>query len=204
MKSIRCALLAVCLTILQSAHGQAPEAGRLLVSTDSIDDRNFARTVMLILVHDNGSSAALFLNRPTWIDPVEAFPDIEELESYTDSLYLGGPVGPDQLLILFEHDGVPPVGARNLFGNVYFSATTDILETIDAGAADAPRVRVYAGHAQWAADQLTREVAAGNWRVIPAAFADVFTDEPTELWGRLRADRDDVTAALADYSFSIE
>lgn len=196
MRTLRFCFWLSVLTATQALYAQPPAVGRLLVSDESLEDPNFAQSVMLILIHENGSSAAIFLNRPTWVDPGEAFPDVSGFDAYTDALYLGGPVAPEQLLIVFEYDGAPPVGAGNLFGNVYYSATPDILDRLDLAAADAPRLRVYAGHAQWAADQLMREINAGNWRVLPGTFDAVFAEDPTELWGRLRADRDDVTAAL--------
>ncbi len=193
MKRLYPSLTLLIWAFAQPVFGQAPEAGSLLVSGPAMDDPDFRQTVMLLLVQDNGTSAAVMLNRPTWVVPTEAFPDVAGLSRYRNMLHLGGPVAPDQLLTLFESNGVPPVGARHVVGNVYLSATPDIFSTINFAAENAPRVKVFAGHTQWGPDQLAREIAAGNWRVVPATSDLVFSADPNELWQRAQT-RGDVTA----------
>jgi putative transcriptional regulator len=41
---------------------------------------------------------------------------------------------------------------------------------------------VYVGYAGWGPGQLEVELDEGSWIVEPALAADVFTDEPDELW----------------------
>ena len=178
MISLRKSLVLLLLAAAIPAWAQGPEVGRLLVASPTLDDPDVAESVLLILLHENGSSAAIFLNRPTWVEPTEAYPDVDGLESYTDPLFRGGPVAPEQMLILFEYDGAPPVGARQLFGNVYFSPSVDFFSTIDLRSETAPRVRVYAGHAQWGPGQLAAEIVAGIWRVIEGQARAVFDAEP--------------------------
>lgn len=209
MMSLRGIFLVFLIAASPAAWTQAPAVGRVLVATPEQDDPNFSESVLLILVHENGSSAAIFLNRPTWVDPVEAYPDVDGLETYQGALYLGGPVAPDQMLSLFEHDGAPPIGARNVFGNIYFSPTSAIFAGMDLTAEDAPRVRVFAGHAQWAPGQLEAEIDAGAWRVLDADSSFVFAENAAGLWDRMPPTSGGVSASTnADRNslqfFSIE
>ena len=92
-------LLAVT-TVPSIAFAQAPATGRLLVATPKLSDLNFAEAVILIVHHGDDGTLGVFINRPTWVDPIEAFPTRDALVEYSGSLYLGGPVAPTQLLIL--------------------------------------------------------------------------------------------------------
>jgi len=178
------------------AQAQPPEAGRLLVASPSLDDPNFGRTVLLLLRHDDDGSAAVALNRPTWIDPAEAFPNIEALSGYGGTLFFGGPIAPSQLIIVFDAAGGDAGNALQVLGSIYVSSDLAMLGGIDSAAAGAPMLRLFAGHAEWGPGQLEAEVEAGNWRVVPAEPARIFTDEPTDLWQRLPPASDAVTASL--------
>jgi putative transcriptional regulator len=205
MMSLRGLILVILMAASPAVWAQTPAVGRVLVSTPEQDDPNFSESVLLILVHENGSSAAIFLNRPTWVDPNEAYPDVDGLETYPGALYLGGPVAPDQMLTLFEHDGAAPVGARNVFGNIYFSPTAALFADMDLTAEDAPRVRVFAGHAQWAPGQLEAEIDAGDWRVLDAESSFVFAEDAAGLWERMPPSSSGVSASLNPAQFfSIE
>jgi putative transcriptional regulator len=189
--------LALGLAIGALAHGQtAPAPGRLLVASSNVVDPNFAETVLLILIHQDGGSIAVFLNRPTWVEPAEAFPEIEALASYDGTLYLGGPVGAADLLTLFEANGPPPEQALSLGDGIFLSPNPELLSELDLGAVDRPNVRLYAGHSEWGPGQLASEVAAGQWRVLRAEPGHVFTDDPSSLWENLVLAPDGVSAAI--------
>lgn len=191
------ALLAVGIT---SAHAQVPgpgpATGRLLVATSDVTDPNFSESVLLILVYQDGGAAAVFLNRPTWVDPAEAFPEISALKSYDGALYLGGPVGATELLTLSELASQPPDQAVPIGGGVFFSPSPGILSRIDFTAAQHPRVRVYAGHAEWGPGQLDAEIAAGRWRLLDASPDQIFATDPVRLWQRLTLTSGGVSASL--------
>lgn len=191
------ALTAFALLITSAAaYAQAPAPGRLLVANPDISDPNFSESVLLILIHQDGGSAAVFLNRPTWVDPVEAFPEVEALERYDDALYLGGPVGAAELLTLFDFDGPPLDQAVPVGRGIYFSPNPSLLGQIDFGETNHPKVRVYAGHAEWAPGQLDAEVAAGNWQVLSGDSDLIFAEEPTRLWQYLMLASDGVSASI--------
>jgi putative transcriptional regulator len=189
--------LLLSLAVVGGAQSQTPPAaGRLLVASANVADPSFAETVLLILIHQDGGSAAVFLNRPTWVEPTEAFPEIAELAGYDGTLYLGGPVGPTELLTLFEAGGLPTDQALPLGDGLYFSPNPALLSELDPAAVDRPNIRLYAGHAEWGPGQLASEIAAGRWRVLEADAEHVFADDPSGLWERLLLALDGVSAAV--------
>jgi putative transcriptional regulator len=196
MNLVRTLLLLALVAAAPGAMSQQPAAGRLLVSNPALNDPDFSQTVLLILIHEDSGTAAIFLNRPTWVEPAEAFPEVEALGSYDGELYRGGPVAPAELLLLFEHEGAPPAGVLPILDGVYFSPNPDLLDEMDLDASDAPRARLFAGRAEWGPSQLAREIADGRWRVVDADADDLFAEDATGLWQRMPLAGDGVTAFL--------
>ena len=177
----RIAIVAALLGLASTgALAQSPTAGQLLYASPAMNDANFSETVFLVLLSNEQGSRAVALNRPTWVKPAEAFPDIRELAGSTSMLFFGGPVSPNLLLILFDAGDTVPAESQRLFGNVYF--TTDPAAIAAAEAGGSPRLRLFAGHAAWAPGQLEAEIAAGNWRLVPASADRVFAEDPAALW----------------------
>lgn len=180
-----------------AAKAQNLDVGRLLVANASMQDPNFEQSVLLVLFHnDDIGTAGVLINRPTWVDATEAFPEDENLRSYDDALYLGGPLAVTELWALVESDGAGLSDVQAVTDSIVSSFDTTVLSQIDFAAADAPRVRVYAGRAEWGPGQLEREVERGDWRVLPASTEFVFADEPASLWRRMPFAVEAVTAAL--------
>jgi putative transcriptional regulator len=177
---------------------QEPEPGQLLVASAALTDPNFSETVLLVVHHGQDGSLAVALNRPTWVVPEEAFPEVPDLNSYGEQLFFGGPMAPNQLLIVFEtRDDNLTRNARPLLDDIYVTVDVNILDEMEPPAMpDAPRIRLFAGHASWNPGQLEAEIAAGNWRVLPAEPSQVFDASPGDLWQRLPLGIAGVTAAL--------
>jgi putative transcriptional regulator len=51
-----------------------------------------------------------------------------------------------------------------------------------AVGSDISELRVFAGYAGWSSGQLEAELDAGAWWVLDAEPADVFSDDPDDLW----------------------
>lgn len=185
----------LCLLAL-TARAQAPEPGQLLIASAALSDPNYSRTVLLLVHHAQDGSVAVALNRPTWIAAEEAFPEVPGLDAYGEPLYFGGPIAPSQLLIVFESNRIMVENVRQVLDDVYVAADPTILQSLDRESDSTQRVRFYAGHASWNPGQLEAEIAAGNWRLLPADNAEVFDVNPEDLWERLPLGTDGVTAAL--------
>src|SRR5690606_27818234 len=69
-------------------------AGKLLVAGPDLLDPNFARSVVLICLHDDAGAFGLVLNRPLAAAVVDHLPAWAEWASHPASLFSGGPVDP--------------------------------------------------------------------------------------------------------------
>ena len=151
-------------------------AGKLLISSPSLVDPNFRRTVVLMTHHDEEGAVGLVLSRPSELRIDEAVPDLGELPFADLVVYLGGPVQPEAVVVLAEL-AEPLDGTERIIGNVvYMPPGVDPAELV------ADRVRVFAGYSGWGPGQLEAELEEPAWIVVSALPADVFASDPDELW----------------------
>ncbi len=156
-----------------------PGRGKLLVAGPALLDPNFARSVVLLLETGAGGAVGVILNRPSRVGVAEILPRVAELERREDRLFVGGPVEPEQIVLLVRTAEAPPHAFRVLT-DVYVTSSLDALRR--AAAASGVRFRLFAGYAGWAAGQLEAEIARGDWLVRRARADDVFSPEPKRLW----------------------
>jgi putative transcriptional regulator len=151
--------------------------GTLLVASPALVDPNFFRAVVLIAVDADEGAMGLVLNRPADTTVAEAAPPLADIVDPDDPVYAGGPVEPQQAMVLAEFDD-PDEAATVVFADVGFLSFDE-----DAAPAAAPRrARVFAGHAGWGEGQLASELAEEAWIVERALPEDVFSDDPAGLW----------------------
>jgi putative transcriptional regulator len=96
-------------------------------------------------------------------------------------LFVGGPVEPNRLLLLFRVKE-PPAGARSVFDGVYVGGTPTLLERIITQAKPTETFRAFAGSAGWAPGQLGYEMRQGAWAVLAPDSFDIFDKDPARLW----------------------
>jgi putative transcriptional regulator len=145
--------------------------GNLLIASPGLTDF-FRRTVVLVLEHTEDGALGLVLNRPSETHIDEAVPDLAELAEPDDVVRLGGPVGPETVIVLGRFED-PEEAA---------SIVLDDLGIVDPESIppDLHASRVYAGHAGWAPGQLEGELEQDAWIVEPALPDDPFADG--DLW----------------------
>jgi putative transcriptional regulator len=170
--------------------------GQLLIASASLVDPNFRRTVVLVAEHGEEGAMGLVLNRPSPTEVAEAVPVLETIVGPGDTLYLGGPVQPESVVVLGEFRE-PDAAAVVVTGRIGFMPADS---EPDAVAEATDRVRVFAGYAGWAVGQLEAEIEEGSWIVEPARPDDVF-GEDGDLWGsvlRRKGGRYRVLALMPD------
>ena len=128
--------------------------GQLLIASASLVDPNFRRTVVLVAEHGDEGAMGLVLNRPSPTEVAEAVPALEVMVEPGATLYLGGPVQPESVVVLGEFRE-PDEAAVVVTGRIGFMPADSDPEDV---AAATDRIRVYAGYAGWAAGQLEAEL----------------------------------------------
>ncbi|MCW2966344.1 MAG: hypothetical protein JWM71_116 [Solirubrobacteraceae bacterium] len=152
--------------------------GHLLVAAPTLVDPNFARAVILIAEHTDEGALGVVLNRPSEATIGEVVPDLSTLVDEDETVFTGGPVQPEGVLVLAEFDE-PEDAALPVDGDLGFVALEADMDDISAG-----RTRAFAGHAGWGAGQLDAELAEEAWFVAPFEREDAFAEDPEELWSR--------------------
>ncbi|WP_375477842.1 YqgE/AlgH family protein [uncultured Jatrophihabitans sp.] len=182
-----------------SVRGLEPAAGRLLVATPLLGDPHFARTVVYLLEHDGGGTVGVVLNRPSHTPVGQVLPNWHDAVSGPAVVFGGGPVQPDGALCLGE---LAPgsTGIREVVDGV---STIDLDGDVAVIAPIARRLRVFAGHAGWAPDQLDAELTEGAWWVVGGSPADLFSEEPKPLWRRVLARQPMPLRLLSTYPLDV-
>ena len=158
----------------------------LLVARKNLPDPFFRDSVVLV-TRSGGPAPApvgVIVNRPTDVPLSRVFPDIERLRSRDETLFFGGPVMPEQLLVVFRA-AVPPAEAIEVLDGVYMSLSRELLRELLGRENPVEGLRVFAGHAGWAPGQLESEVARGDWHLVAADARKVLEMEPEKLWKEL-------------------
>lgn len=161
------------------------QRGKLLIAAPSLFDF-FRRTVVLIVEHTEQGAFGVVLNRRAGADVTELVPDLDPLVERGAPLWVGGPVGPDSIVVLGEFER-PGLAA---------GAVTDCIGVVDPdGDTDVVRARVFVGHAGWGPGQLDEELERESWIVSDLDPDDVFAEG--DLWAEVISRRGDDFALLA-------
>jgi putative transcriptional regulator len=168
----------------QSRPQMVLSKGKFLVASKQLRGPQFFETVVLLIEYDSQGAMGLVINRPTKVKLSKVLPQIEGLQKRSDTIYLGGPVAKNQLMLLIRTDS-PPEGSRLVFKDIYLSSSQTIIEKMIDNPDTPERFRLYAGYAGWAAGQLDQEVSRGGWHIFQADEESVFDKTPSEIWPEL-------------------
>src|SRR4029077_2437912 len=95
--------------------GSSPEVtslqGKLLVSSPSLLDPNFRKTVVLVAHHDDDGAMGLVLSRPSEVLGAVGVPLLEGIPGSDDPVFVGGPVQPEAFMVLAEFEDVDDAAA---------------------------------------------------------------------------------------------
>ncbi len=163
-----------------------PGAGSLLISSATLVDPNFARSVVLLLDSDPlGGALGVILQRPSETPVGEVLPGWQDMITEPPVLFVGGPVSLDSALGvgLLRDDREPATGWRTLTDTPAGAiGMVDLDSSPEDLVGHLAALRIYAGYAGWGAEQLEGEIEEGSWYVVPAAPADLFSRHPERLW----------------------
>jgi putative transcriptional regulator len=176
-------LLLACILALplsaQQQHGREPV---LLVASPSLQDPNFAQSVVLVVFPPSGGPTGVILNQPTRLQWKDAFPDEPALAQRTDAIFFGGPVRLGALWFLFRQASTPQT-ALPVTDDLYLSADGEFLDRLLTGGGKVERF--FVGYSGWSPSQLDLEIAQGAWYVLPADLKDILDLSPESMWREL-------------------
>ena len=149
--------------------------GQLLLAHPAMRDPNFKRSVVLLSAHNDEGAMGVVLNRPLGRQLAELNSEFAIGPLAGVPLYAGGPVSPDQLILVswqwlkdesaFQlHFGIEPEKAAELVG------TPGIV------------LRAFLGYAGWSKGQLENEMKQHTWFVTTVEGEQLETADGIELW----------------------
>jgi putative transcriptional regulator len=152
--------------------------GNLLVASPSLFDPNFRRAVVLVVQHSEDGAIGIVLNRPSDASVDDVAPELVELVTVGDPVYVGGPVDDEAIVILADFVD-PAEAAAVVLGDIGFVSGDADFAVVGAATR---RARIFIGLAGWAGGQLEAELSGDDWIVIPAEETDVFPEPDEDLW----------------------
>ena len=161
------------------AISQEPAVGKLLVATRKSHDKDFARSVILLIHYSQQGALGLTINRAWDVPITELFPELKQARA---KLYQGGPVTLG-VRGLYRSTTKPEDGDA-VCTSVYVISNVKTLKKMIAANTPSNIFRVYGGSAGWSQAQLKNEISQGLWRIVPANAAAVFDPNPATLWSR--------------------
>jgi putative transcriptional regulator len=178
-----------CLVLLLAASPAAIPAedaanSIFLVARRGLPDPNFREAVVLVTKPQVGAPIGVIINRPLEQRLSEIFTEFETLKKRKDVLYFGGPVKPDGFVFLVRARERPARGMSVLKG-IYFTGDIELIEKLLKRKNPTEGLRVFAGYSGWAPEQLQREIARGDWHILPASAETVFRTDPSKVWEEL-------------------
>ncbi|MBT8331475.1 MAG: YqgE/AlgH family protein, partial [Deltaproteobacteria bacterium] len=103
--------------------------GKFLVASRQLSDPNFSETVVLLIEYGPDGAMGLVINRPSNVKLSTVFPDVKALKQRKDTVYVGGPVAGNQMLMLIRSTRAP-AASTPVIDNVYMSASWKVLEDL--------------------------------------------------------------------------
>jgi putative transcriptional regulator len=151
-------------------------AGQFLVATPVISEPPFARTVILLLEHDESGAIGLVLNSPTDLLVKDHIQGIDAHLAEPPSIFVGGPVSSETAVSLGKGHGLEFLRPSALVG----IGIVDLEQPLD----DLDQLRIFAGYAGWSASQLEFEIEEGAWWLLFPDLDEIFTSDVEGMWER--------------------
>lgn len=174
--------------------------GMFLVAAPGLRDPNFRQAVVLLCEHGAEGALGVIVNRPTAMSISEALPQIPVIEGSQHVLYAGGPVQPNQIMLLYRGDSVPE-NAHYVFDGVCLGGDLQLVERILTNANGREAFRAYLGYSGWGPGQLEGEMKTGSWILMPADPKWVFETDPSSVWRELMLAMGEAYRPYADMPF---
>src|SRR4051812_7913109 len=159
----------------------SPLKGKVLVASPKLLDPNFARSVVLIVQHNEKGAMGLVINRALETTVREAWTQVSSVPYPNDDpLFQGGPCeGP--LIVLHRN---PDKGQMEVAEGIWLSSDADAVKALVDDVVDP--LKFFVGYAGWTGMQWETDLSRGAWQVAEIDSALVMST-PQDIWEELQA-----------------
>ena len=148
-------------------------AGRFLVATPLIATPPFARSVILLLEHDDTGAIGVILNHDSELPLDEVLPEASRYVVDPPNVFVGGPVSTETALGL-------AMAPADSFLRPAALGTIGLVDPTEPPSG-VSALRIFAGYAGWDPGQLEAEIEEQAWWVTLADVDAIFADT-SNLW----------------------
>jgi putative transcriptional regulator len=165
-----------------------PTAGSLLVAPPTMQDRRFARTVLLVTHNNQQGTFALCLNKPTKNTLVNLSKELKLDKELPFSVDWGGPVNPGSIWMVHDKDWDC---GHSLYINEKINVTSNEAMFHHMADGDCPRqFKLLFGFCSWMPGQLDMELEGthpfnkqSSWLVVNDVDPEFIFETPVDkLW----------------------
>lgn len=169
--------------VSQATNPESLAQGKIIITPRESPDPHFANSVIVLARYDRTGALGLMLHYKTDLKVPKIFPGFKAAEKRTDTIFVGGPVAMDSVLLLMRSQ-VMPANAHYVKDNLYLT-TSDTAIGMALMERPASDLRLFIGYSGWAPGQLESEVRRHGWYIFDYDEALIFDDHPETLWDRL-------------------
>ncbi|MCB0483765.1 MAG: YqgE/AlgH family protein [Flavobacteriales bacterium] len=156
-----------------------PSTGDVLISEPFLADPNFARSVILLIRHDDEGSVGFVLNELARFTIGEVLPDFP-MPSLP--VYLGGPVGKQHLFVIHTLGHLLPDAIEISDGLFWGGDFETITAMAKSNELDPNAVKFFAGYSGWSEGQLKKEIFENSWITSRLETPLVMSHQVQQLW----------------------
>jgi putative transcriptional regulator len=159
-----------------------PVKGKLLIAEPFMKDAYFKRSVVILADHNDQGSFGFMLNKAIELEIMEAVNDFPE---YKGTLYLGGPVGTDELFYIHTlGDALPK--SLEIAPGLWWGGDFKKLKTLLKKDEIKPNeIRFFVGYAGWDPEQLDKEMKENSWIVAEPKISMIMDPDTDGLWPKV-------------------
>jgi len=152
-----------------------------LIAVPHLMDPNFRLSVVLLFEQGEEGALGVVINQesPLLLKDLCDDHDIPYSGDPAKRVRNGGPVQPEQGLVLYGEEHQDPEG-RSLLDGLNVSASKGTLGRL-CNLREG-RFHCYSGYAGWGPGQLEREIGEGSWILAPVDPRVVLDSPPAEMW----------------------
>lgn len=139
-----------------------PKVGRVLISSPSLIDMYFRKSLVLITEQAEDSTVGYILNKYSGVtlDSIVTDFKVPNIE-----VFIGGPVGQDMLN--FIHSNPKIDDCLKICDGIYWGGDFEHIEKLMiAGELKADQIKFFVGYCGWVPDQLKEELTSRTWIVL--------------------------------------
>jgi putative transcriptional regulator len=154
--------------------------GHLLISEPFMRDPGFRRSVIILTEYSADGAVGMVLNHPSDYVLGDILPEV----SYSEiPVYIGGPVGPDNLHFIHHCPEKIPGGIEVCDG-IYWGGDFEIVKDLIAEyRLDAGEIKFFIGYSGWGEGQLDEELKEDSWIVTDKCSPEIlFSHDEQDLW----------------------